>query len=142
MILPDTNLLIYASDPSGHQHERAKRWWEKSLNGSEGIALPWPVVVSYLRLMSSPRVRLRPTPVALLLDAVEEWCRSPMVRLVHPKPTHLQAMRSIAEPLGLAGDVLNDVHLAALSIEYGAVVHTADRDFGRFRGVRWRNPLD
>jgi predicted nucleic acid-binding protein len=31
--------------------------------------------------------------------------------------------------------------LAALTIEYGGVLHTTDRDFARFPGLRWKNPL-
>jgi predicted nucleic acid-binding protein len=38
-------------------------------------------------------------------------------------------------------DVINDAHLAALSIEYGLTVCSTDRDFARFPGVRWENPL-
>jgi len=36
---------------------------------------------------------------------------------------------------------VTDVQIAALAIEYGAVVHTADADFLRIPGVRWFNPL-
>ena len=32
-------------------------------------------------------------------------------------------------------------HLAALAIETQAELHSNDVDFGRFPGLRWRNPL-
>ena len=35
-----------------------------------------------------------------------------------------------------------DAHLAALAIEYGLVLQTTDRDFARFSGLRWENPLE
>jgi predicted nucleic acid-binding protein len=34
-----------------------------------------------------------------------------------------------------------DAHLAALALEHGAVLATADRDFARFDGLRTVNPL-
>lgn len=37
--------------------------------------------------------------------------------------------------------LVNDAHLAALAIEHGLTVCSADRDFARFPGVRWENPL-
>jgi hypothetical protein len=43
--------------------------------------------------------------------------------------------------LGTAGNITTDAHLAALAIEHGAEVCSADTDFGRFRGLRWTNPL-
>ena len=40
-----------------------------------------------------------------------------------------------------ASRLTTDAHIAALAIEYQAEVHTSDLDFGRFPGVRWKNPL-
>jgi predicted nucleic acid-binding protein len=44
-------------------------------------------------------------------------------------------------PLGVAGNLTTDAHLAALAIEHGGEVRSADTDSGRFRGLRWTNPL-
>ena len=37
---------------------------------------------------------------------------------------------------------MSHAHLAALAIEHGAVLYTNDRDFTRFPGLKWSNPLD
>jgi len=34
-----------------------------------------------------------------------------------------------------------DAYLAALAIESGSEWVTTDRDYARFRGLRWRHPL-
>ena len=34
-----------------------------------------------------------------------------------------------------------DAHLAALAIEHGLTLCSADGDFARFKGLRWENPL-
>ena len=39
------------------------------------------------------------------------------------------------------GPMTTDAQLAALTIEYGGVLYTSDRDFARFPGLRWVNPL-
>lgn len=141
MIIPDANLLIYTRNSEVAKHEAAAAWWESCLNGEERIGLSWAVATTYVRVCSMARLFASPIPVGRLLDEVEEWLEQPAVRVIEPTENHLQAMRSIAEPLGLGGDIMSDVHLAALALEYGAVVHTADNDFARFNGVRWHNPL-
>lgn len=50
-------------------------------------------------------------------------------------------MRDLLMPLGTAGNLTNDAHLAALAIEHGAELCSSDNDFSRFEGVRWVNPL-
>jgi uncharacterized protein len=35
-----------------------------------------------------------------------------------------------------------DAALAALAMEHGATLDTTDRDFARFPGLIWTNPLD
>ncbi len=35
-----------------------------------------------------------------------------------------------------------DALIAAHALEHGGVVCSNDRDFGRFKGLRWINPLD
>lgn len=141
MILPDANLLIYTRNAEGARHPLAVNWWESCLNGQERIGLPWAVIVTYLRVCSMSSLFTSPAAIGALLDEVDEWLERPHVEVIEPTSHHLQAVRSIAEPLNLGGNLMSDVHLAALAIEYGAVVHTADRDFARFKGVRWHNPL-
>jgi hypothetical protein len=36
---------------------------------------------------------------------------------------------------------MHDIHLAALAIEHGLTLCSADRGFARFPGLRWENPL-
>jgi hypothetical protein len=41
-----------------------------------------------------------------------------------------------------SGALVSDAEIAALTLEYGGVLYTADRDFARFPGLRWKNPLE
>ena len=40
------------------------------------------------------------------------------------------------------GNLVSDAFLAAIAIEMGAELVTADRGFGRWPGLKWRHPLD
>jgi predicted nucleic acid-binding protein len=51
-------------------------------------------------------------------------------------------LRQLLEPLGTAGNLTTDAHLAALAIEHGAELCSTDMDFSRFAGLRWTNPLE
>ena len=51
-------------------------------------------------------------------------------------------MRNLLNSTGSAGNLTSDAHLAALAIEYGAEVYSADYDFRRFNGVTHVNPLE
>jgi predicted nucleic acid-binding protein len=61
--------------------------------------------------------------------------------VVTPTERHRAILRGLLEPLGTAGNLTSDAHLAALAIEHGGEVCSADTDFARFRGLRWTNPL-
>jgi len=44
-------------------------------------------------------------------------------------------------PLDGRGRLTTDAQLAALTIENGGILYTTDRDFARFPGLKWVNPL-
>jgi hypothetical protein len=40
----------------------------------------------------------------------------------------------------LSADQVPDAHLAAIALEHGLEIHSADTDFARFTEVRWVKP--
>ena len=75
------------------------------------------------------------------MDVVEGWFRNPLVRSINPGRDHLRLFREALVAAGVGGNLVPDAHIAALAMEYQAEVHSNDSDFGRFPGLRWRNPL-
>jgi hypothetical protein len=63
------------------------------------------------------------------------------VTVVHPTDRHAAVLRELLGPVGSAGNLTTDAHLAALAIEHGAVLYSCDTDFARFSGLRWVDPL-
>jgi hypothetical protein len=139
--LVDANLLLYAVDAESPRHRAARAWLEARLSGSETIALSWSVLLAFLRLCTSPRVFVRPLAGDRAFDVVEAWLRQPCVTVIHPGERHATALRRLLAPLGMAGNLVADAHLAALAIEHGAELCSCDTDFGRFAGLRWVDPL-
>lgn len=141
MKLADANLLIYAADESSPHHVPARRWLEAELSGTQTFAFTWVVLLAFVRLTTSHRVFDRPFSVGEALDIVDGWLAQPAVTVIGPTDRHPKVLRELLEPAGAAGNLTTDAHLAAVAIEHGAVLCTADGDFARFSGLKWLNPL-
>lgn len=141
MILPDVNLLIYAVDETAPRHQRACAWLEDVLSGTEEVGFAWAVVLGFVRVSTNPRAFEDPLEAAGAFDYVEEWLARPVSLALSPGPGHVALMRELLLPLGVAGNLTSDAHLAALAIEHGAELCSSDTDFGRFAGLRWRDPV-
>jgi toxin-antitoxin system PIN domain toxin len=139
--LPDINLLVYAADETAVLHKPALRWVEATLSGTETVALAWLALIAFVRLVTNPRVFLDPWDAEKALAVVDGWLAQPAVTVVHPTDRHAAVLRDLLRPLGTAGNLTSDAHLAALAIEHGATLCSCDNDFSRFPGLRWIDPL-
>jgi uncharacterized protein len=139
--LVDLNLLLYAIDEEAPPHERARPWLEEVLSNTEDIGFAWIVLLGFLRISTNPAILERPLSADEALDFIDGWLAQPPATIVHPTERHPANLRKLLEPLGTAGNLTSDAHLAALAIEHGAELCSADTDFARFPGLRWHNPL-
>ena len=141
MILIDANLLIYALNEDAPLHRKAKEWLEAVLSGTETVGLSWTVLLAFLRLTTRAGIFRTPLAVEAALDIVHTWLAQPAVVAVEPTAQHVRILRDLLMPLGAGGNLTSAAPLAALAIEHRAELCSADADFGRFPGLRWRNPL-
>jgi hypothetical protein len=139
--IPDLNLLMYAVDRDAPDHAAALDWWNLTLSGSETVGLAWSVLLGFVRLTTNARVVRSPLTPEAALDYLDRWLGHPVTTVVDPTGRHAQVLRDLLAGTGTAGNLVADAHLAALAIEHGAELCSADRDFGRFPGLRWSNPL-
>ena len=63
------------------------------------------------------------------------------MKLIGPGEKHWPILRSLLTTSETAGNLTSDADLAALAIEQGGTVASADNDFRRFTGVTHVNPL-
>lgn len=141
-MLVDANLLLYAVDERSPQHDAAAAWLTQVCNGDRRVGIPWQTIGAFLRIVTHPRVTQRPLTGPQAWTFVEGWLNAAPVWI--PSATERTAtvlaglMRD--EPRATA-NLVPDAQLAALAIEHGLTVMSADTDFARFRDVRWVNPL-
>jgi hypothetical protein len=141
VIVPDTNVLIYAHNNRSEHHQVARRWWRDCLVGDELIGLPWVVTTGFVRVTTNPRITGDPLTPEQAVDFVIEWLEALNVVPIEPGPNHLTHLRRNLVAAGAGGNLVPDAHIAALAMEYDAEVHSHDSDFGRFPGVRWHDPI-
>ncbi len=142
MIIPDTNLLVYAYNNEVSQHAAAREWWENLVAGNEIIGIPWVVSTGFIRLMTNPSVLTSPLSTSDAVGHVRQWFRHEHIMPVNPGADHLVHFHQVLQAVGRGGNLVPDAHIAAIALEQEAEVHTYNaRDFARFPGLRWRNPL-
>ncbi len=145
MNLVDTNLLVYATFSDAPEHARARGWLQDQLaDGDNAVALCWPVVYAFVRLITSPRVfGENAVSVRRGWATVAAYLAQPAIRIVVPGPGHEALATELAATPGLRSDDVPDIELAALAIEHGLVLASHDHGFHRFTGsgLRTLDPL-
>lgn len=141
MILVDANLLLYAVNSDSPWHPPARAWLEETLSGSAALGLAWNVILAFVRITTRAGIFARPLAPEEAIAYVDSWIEQPNVRQVVPGPSHWLIFRSLIHHTGTAGNLSSDAHLAALAIEQGYRVYSADNDFRRFPGIEHLNPL-
>jgi uncharacterized protein len=139
--LPDVNLLVYSVDESSPHHARVRSWLERTLSGTEEVGFAWLALLGFVRISTNPSALGNPLSPARAFEFVNSWLDQPVATVVHPTPQHAATLQKLLEPVGTAGNLTSDAHLAALAIEHGAELCSADADFSRFPGLRWTDPL-
>ena len=140
MIVLDVNILLYAYDATSPLHDRARSWLEGVFSGAEPIGLPWQTIGAFLRIVTNPRLARHVTPQEAGI-VIDSWLEHPLVVVLTPGDYHWPLLRQMVIEGQAAGPLVTDAQLAALAIENGGVLYSADRDFARFPGLRWINPL-
>jgi toxin-antitoxin system PIN domain toxin len=140
-MLVDANLLLYATDARSRFHRPAREWLLDRLGGNRRVGLPWQSLGAFLRLATHPRVSARPLTSAEAWRSVAAWLQAPVAWIPQAGPEHPALLGELIVRHEAAGNLIPDVQLAALALEHGLTVCSADTDFARFTEVRWENPL-
>lgn len=140
-MLVDANLLLFAVDQRSPFHEPARDWLTEQLNGPRRVGLPWPSLLAFVRVSTHPRAAQQPLEPQDAWRYVQDWLASDAAWIPAPTLRHADVLGDLVGRYQLRGNLLPDAHLAALAIEHGLTVVSADTDFARFREARWHNPL-
>ena len=140
MILADINVLVYAHRQDLPQHQGFSDWLEEEVRSGRGYALCDATLTGFLRVVTNVRIFENPTPLDVALRVVEELRGQPGAIHLLPGPRHWPLFTDLCSAIGARGNDVPDAYLAALAIESGSELITADRGFGRFPGLRWSCP--
>ena len=143
MIVPDANLLLYATDSTSPFHDAARQWWTSCLNGVVPVGLCHPVVFAFVRISTHPRAFERPLSLSRVTRIVQSWTDRQVTRTLYPGPQHVPNVLNLLAVTGSSGgNLVTDAQIAEIAIAHRAEVHTADHEFRRFPGLEYRFPLD
>jgi uncharacterized protein len=140
-VLVDANVLLYAVDRESPFHDPARRWMEGALGGSRRVGIPWMSLTAFVRIVTNPRALASPLSPSDAWRFVEEWLDVPVVWVPEPGRGHRSILGHLIQELDLRGNLVADAVLAALCIEHGISVVSADSDFARFTEIDWINPV-
>jgi uncharacterized protein len=141
VIVVDANLLIYSYDVHSAHHHKSAVWLEEVFSGAETVGLPWQSISAFLRVVTNRRLQGTPVPLEEALEVVQGWLQAVNVRIPVPGDQHWLLLKRMIVEGRATGPLVSDAEIAALTIENGAVLYSSDRDFARFPGLRWVNPL-
>lgn len=142
MIAIDTNILVYSHREDSEWFNSASKCVRHLAEGAEPWAIPWSCLHEFLAIVTHPRIFLPPTPLERALDQVTAWMESPSMVVLGEARGYWDMLQEVALGARIAGPLVHDARVAAVCLHHGVEeLWTADRDFGRFRALKVRNPL-
>lgn len=141
MILIDTNILVNAHRQEAQRHEEYRDWLGNIVNSPEPYAVADFALLGMIRIVTNRRIYQDPTPPQIALEFTERLRSQPHAMVVAPGARFWPVFRGLCETAGASGNLIADAYLAALAIEHGCELFTADSDFKKFPGLRFSHPL-
>jgi toxin-antitoxin system PIN domain toxin len=141
VILLDTNILIYATIVGQPEFPAANAWLNAQFDSGIRIGMPWQSLLGYVRITTNRGSFEHPEPVTSAWQRVQEWLAVDNVWAPTPTERHADELDRLLRIPGVTHNHVSVAHLAALAIEHGLTVCSADTDFAKFPGVKWMNPL-
>lgn len=140
-MIVDANVLLYARNESVDQHQRAKGWLEQALNGDTRVGLPWWSLAAFVRIATNARAFDRPLSAHEAAEQVEDWIRAPRAWIAQPTAAYGAVFLKLLRRYNITAGLTTDAQLAALAVDHGVPLVSADADFARFQELDWINPF-
>ena len=141
MNLFDVNVLVNAYRADAEHHDPCRAFLESAVSSPDAFGLTSIVLSGFLRVVTHPRVFKTPSPLSDALEFADTLRNQPPAEAVEPRQRHWDIFTALAEEVAAQGNLIPDAYLAAIAIESGSTWVSTDRDFARFSGLRWINPL-
>jgi len=140
-VLVDANVLLYSVDEDSPFHAAARDWMVAALNGPQRVGIPWMSLWAFIRIVTNPRALAQPLTPGSACDYVQGWLDAPATWIPTPGRGHREILGSLLIQHDLRAGLVTDAVLAAICIEHGLTMISADSDFARFPQIPWVNPV-
>ncbi len=138
----DANVLLYASDSTSADHDRAREFLAAWSKGPDLVYLFWPTVMSYLRIATHPRIFERPLDPGVAEANVSSLLGLPHVMSVSEGERFWRTWQLSTTGIVVRGNLVPDAHTVVLMRQHGVdEIWTRDRDYRKFDGIRVRDPF-
>lgn len=142
LIVLDANILLYAYDSASLRHGVAAAWLRDAFGSGAVVGLPWQSIAAFIRIATAGRFPGERFSVDEASAIVTDWLRRPNVRALAPGEHHWDVFARLLGTGRASGALVMDAHLAAVTVEHGGTLYSCDRDFARFAGLQWVDPLE
>ena len=130
-MLVDANVLLYSVDEDSPFHVAARDWMVAALNGAQRVGIPWMSVWAFVRIATNPRALAQPLTPGAAWDYVGAWLDAPAT-WIPPGSSAREILGSLLVRHDIRAGLVTDAVLAAICIEHGLTMISADSDFARF----------
>ncbi len=141
MRVVDINILVYAHRPEAPAHAASRSWLDAARQADQSLGVTDVSLAGFLRLVTNHRIFREPTPLEEALRFIDALLAGSAVRKTAPGDRHWSIFTDLCRKASVKGNLVPDAYLAAIALELGAVLVTADRDFTRFAGLRLEHPF-
>ena len=116
-------------------------WLSGQLDGSTRVGFPWQSLFAFVRISTHPRISPHPLTSTEAWGIVEDWIDADVTWIPTPGPRYGEIVGELIGQTRATGNLVTDLQLAALGIENGSAICSADADFSKFMGVECVNPF-
>lgn len=140
-MLVDANILLYSVDEANPFQPAASRWMVDHLNGSQRVGIPWQSIHAFMRIVTNPRASATPLSAREAWEIADGWLEAPATWTPAPGRAHRRILSDLLIKHDIRAQLVPDAVLAAICVEHGLTIVSADSDFARFPEIEWINPV-
>ena len=142
MPLLDVNILIGAHRFGSPRHEEYAGFLVSLATSAGTYSIPAVVRSGFLRIVTNRRIFAVPTPLDKALEFLDSLLERENHTELEPGERHWKLFARLCRKIEAKGNDIPDAYLAALALEKGTELLSADRGFARFPELKWKHPLD
>ena len=136
MKLPDTNVLVNSVNEVSLFKKQAAKWLEKAFDSETRVGFAWLALIGFVRVYTQRGILKTPLTPDNAVELMDSWLSHPRASMLNPTERHGDILAKFLSVAGTAGNMTNDAHLAALSIEHNATMGSFDKIFKKFPDIK------